>query len=59
MKGFSPRNLKYMRKFAESWNDEEFVQQTAAQIPWFHNCGNSKSNVQNMHFANLHQLYEA
>ncbi|TWJ18974.1 PDDEXK nuclease domain-containing protein [Geobacter argillaceus] len=38
MKGFSPRNLKYMRKFAESWTDEEFVQQSAAQIPWFHNC---------------------
>ncbi len=38
MKGFSPRNLKYMRKFADSWPDEQFVQQTAAQIPWFHNC---------------------
>lgn len=38
MKGFSPRNLKYMRKFAETWADEEFVQQAAAQIPWFHNC---------------------
>ncbi len=38
MKGFSPRNLKYMRKFAESWPDELFVQQAAAQIPWFHNC---------------------
>ncbi len=38
MKGFSPRNLKYMRAFADSWGDEEFVQQVAAQIPWFHNC---------------------
>jgi predicted nuclease of restriction endonuclease-like (RecB) superfamily len=38
MKGFSPRNLKYMRTFAEAWPDEEFVQQAAAQIPWFHNC---------------------
>jgi len=38
MKGFSPRNLKYMRKFAEAWPDEQFVQQAAAQIPWFHNC---------------------
>ena len=37
MKGFSPRNLKYMRKFAEAWPDEQFVQQAAAQIPWFHN----------------------
>jgi predicted nuclease of restriction endonuclease-like (RecB) superfamily len=38
LKGFSPRNLKYMRAFAEAWPDEPFVQQAAAQIPWFHNC---------------------
>jgi predicted nuclease of restriction endonuclease-like (RecB) superfamily len=38
MKGFSPRNLKYMRAFAEAGPDEEFVQQVAARIPWFHNC---------------------
>ena len=38
MKGFSARNLKYMRAFAEAWSDESFVQQVAAQIPWFHNC---------------------
>lgn len=37
MKGFSPRNLKYMRAFAEAWPDAEFVQQVAAQLPWFHN----------------------
>ncbi len=37
MKGFSARNLKYMRAFAEAWPDEQFVQQAAAQIPWFHN----------------------
>lgn len=36
MKGFSPRNLKYMRAFAEAWPDSEFVQQAAAQLPWFH-----------------------
>jgi predicted nuclease of restriction endonuclease-like (RecB) superfamily len=34
MNGFSPRNLKYMRKFAEQWFDREIVQRTAAQIPW-------------------------
>ena len=34
MKGFSARNIKYMRKFAESWTDYEFVQQVVAQIPW-------------------------
>ena len=37
MKGFSPRNLKYMRAFAEAWPDAEFVQQAAAQLPWGHN----------------------
>ncbi|MFL6450467.1 MAG: YhcG family protein [Bryobacteraceae bacterium] len=37
MKGFSPRNLKYMRSFAEAWPEEEFVQQAVAQIPWGHN----------------------
>jgi predicted nuclease of restriction endonuclease-like (RecB) superfamily len=32
--GFSPRNLKYMRKFAEAWPDLEIVQRTVALIPW-------------------------
>jgi predicted nuclease of restriction endonuclease-like (RecB) superfamily len=34
MKGFSPRNLKYMRKFAESWPEQTIVQRIVAQIPW-------------------------
>ena len=38
MKGFSVRNLKYMRRFAEVWNENEIVQQVAARLPWFHNC---------------------
>jgi predicted nuclease of restriction endonuclease-like (RecB) superfamily len=37
MSGFSPRNLKYMRKFAETYPDKTIVQQVAAQIPWWHN----------------------
>jgi predicted nuclease of restriction endonuclease-like (RecB) superfamily len=36
MKGFSPRNLKYMRAFAEAWPDSEFVQAVLAQLPWYH-----------------------
>ena len=36
MKGFSPRNLKYMRTFAEAWPDAEFVQEVLAQLPWYH-----------------------
>lgn len=35
--GFSVRNLKYMRKFAEEYSDLKFVQQAVAQIPWGHN----------------------
>jgi len=34
MNGFSPRNLKYMRKFAEEWPEKEIVQRTVAQISW-------------------------
>ena len=37
MKGFSPRNLKYMRAFAEAYPEAAFVQQVVAQIPWGHN----------------------
>lgn len=37
MKGFSRRNLMYMRDFAEIWPDALIVQQLAAQLPWFHN----------------------
>jgi predicted nuclease of restriction endonuclease-like (RecB) superfamily len=36
MKGFSTRNLKYMRAFAEAWPDREFVQGVLAQLPWYH-----------------------
>ena len=38
MTGFSPRNLKYMRAFAEAYPDEALVHQLGAQIPWKHNC---------------------
>lgn len=36
MKGFSPRNLKYMRAFAEAWPEPEFVQEVLAQLSWYH-----------------------
>ncbi len=36
MTGLSPRNLKYMRAFAEAYPDPEIVQQVAAQLPWGH-----------------------
>lgn len=37
IRGFSSRNLKYMRAFAETYQDKQFVQQVVAQIPWGHN----------------------
>jgi predicted nuclease of restriction endonuclease-like (RecB) superfamily len=37
MKGFGTRNLQYMRLFAETYPDIEFVQQVVAQLPWGHN----------------------
>jgi len=36
MTGFSRRNLIYMRKFYEFSAEDKFVQQLAAQIPWWH-----------------------
>jgi predicted nuclease of restriction endonuclease-like (RecB) superfamily len=38
MQGLSPRNLGYMKAFAEAWPDEAILQQLAAKLPWFHNC---------------------
>lgn len=37
IKGFSVRNLKYMRKFAEEYPDNQFVQEVLAQLTWYHN----------------------
>lgn len=34
MTGYSPRNLKYMRRFAETWQDYVIVQQAVAQLQW-------------------------
>jgi predicted nuclease of restriction endonuclease-like (RecB) superfamily len=36
MKGFSPRNLAYMRAFAAAWSGEEILQQAVAELPWGH-----------------------
>ena len=36
-KGYSVRNLKYMRKFAETYPDFEIVQRAVAQLPWRNN----------------------
>ena len=38
VKGFSTRNLKYMRALAQAWPDEAIVQQLLHKLPWFHLC---------------------
>lgn len=35
-RGYSPRNLKYMRAFAEAWPEWAVVQRSVAQLPWRH-----------------------
>lgn len=37
MKGFSARNLGYMKVFAATYSDDEFLQQVVAKLPWGHN----------------------
>jgi predicted nuclease of restriction endonuclease-like (RecB) superfamily len=37
MKGFTRRNLLFMRSLAESYEDTQIVKQLVSQIPWGHN----------------------
>jgi predicted nuclease of restriction endonuclease-like (RecB) superfamily len=37
MRGFSPRNLKYIRAFAAAWPNHEIVQKALAQLSWHQN----------------------
>jgi len=37
MNGISPRNFKYMRAFAAAYPDPAMVQESLAQITWYHN----------------------
>jgi len=36
MKGFSPRNLLFMRAFADGYADETIVKQLVSLLPWEH-----------------------
>jgi predicted nuclease of restriction endonuclease-like (RecB) superfamily len=37
MKGFSPRNLGYMKRLAQTYSNESILQQAVAKLPWGHN----------------------
>ncbi|MBQ6449495.1 DUF1016 family protein [bacterium] len=51
--GFSPRNIKYMRKFAQTYPDIKFVQRVVAQIPWRTNI----SLMEKLHDQDSRQWY--
>ena len=36
-KGFSARNLRYMKRFAAEITDHNFLQTVSAKLPWSHN----------------------
>lgn len=37
MKGFSERNLDFMRQFAKFWPDSQITKQVVSKLPWGHN----------------------
>jgi predicted nuclease of restriction endonuclease-like (RecB) superfamily len=37
VQGFSPRNLRYMRVFAQAWQDPAILQAVLAKLSWYHN----------------------
>lgn len=37
LKGFSPRNLNYMKAFYEEYKDDKEFLQLVAKLPWKHN----------------------
>jgi len=37
MQGLSPRNLGYMKAFAEAWPDDSILQAALAKLTWYHN----------------------
>lgn len=37
MKGFSARNIRYIKSFAEAYLDESILQRCVARLPWRHN----------------------
>lgn len=53
MKGFSVRNLKYMRQFAVTYPDISIVQELLAQLSWYHNL----TLIQKVKDSNIRQWY--
>ena len=58
IKGFSVRNLKYMRKFAEEYPDFEFVQEVLAQIIFFDGTNKEEKYIKNTKLEEIYFLYK-
>lgn len=54
-RGFSPRNLRYMRALAAAWPDESIVQGALAQLPWYHHI----ALLEKVHDADQRRWYAA
>lgn len=53
IKGFSTRNLKYMKKFYNEYKNDEKVQQLVAHLPWGHNI----LLIEKIKEKNIRQIY--
>ncbi len=54
IKGFSARNIRYMKAFAEAYPDETILQRCIAKLPWRHNIAlleKLKSNEERFWYA--------
>lgn len=54
MKGFSARNIRYMKSLAEAYPDEAILQRTVARLPWRHNIAlleKLKANEERLWYA--------
>lgn len=54
MKGFSARNIRYMKSLAEAYPDEAILQRCVAKLPWRHNIAlleKLKANEERLWYA--------
>ena len=54
-KGYSPRNLRYMRSFASAWPSRTILQAPLAELPWYHHL----ALLQKLDDADLRLWYAA
>lgn len=55
-RGFSPRNLRYMKSFAEAWPDFPMLQAPLATLPWCHLPGSTVTVVDQSADDSCHRI---